>query len=313
MFTERFLRTAPITLLMLILGIFILPLKIPADTLYSEIEDLNRDDPLYKQAVSDVDEYYRKTAVDETIPPLTIFSYRPEEEDTLFTIAARCNLPYETIALLNSFSSPEEALEASELLIPNIPGIFVPLEPINDLEKLVSAWRLQQKERGIQIVVRTPEEGPREFIFIPGERFHSTERAFFLQILFSFPLPEGVVTSLYGTRESPLTQKIHFHHGIDIAAPRGTEVYASLQGTVEETGHNSILGHYLVLSHSNDFRTIYGHLEKILVKRGTDVGTGTIIGVVGSTGLSTGPHLHFEIRRAGESWDPSEMIPVRDQ
>lgn len=292
---------------------FFLPKSASADTLYPQIKDLHRKDSLYAQAISDVNEYYRKTAVGEAIPPLTIFSYRPKEEETLFTISARCNLPYETIALLNSFSSPKDAADAREILIPNIPGVFVPLTPTNELEKLMSSWRLQQEINGSKVVVRTPNEHSREFIFIPGGRFHPTERAFFLQILFRFPLSDGVVTSLYGKRKSPFTQRVHFHHGIDIAAPHGTEVYASLQGTVEELGYNSILGNYLVLSHSNDFRTIYGHLEKILVKKGTDIGTGTIIGVVGSSGLSTGPHLHFEIRRAGESWNPSEMLPARDQ
>lgn len=306
-------RFKGVRVLVFLCAVLLLTKTASADTFYPEIKNLHRKDSLYAQAISDVDEYYRKTAVGEAIPPLTLFSYRPKEEETLFTIAARCNLPYETIALLNSFSSPGEAEDAKEILIPNIPGVFVPFTPTNELEKLMSSWRLQQKSKGNRIVVRTPNGDTREFLFIPGGRFHSTERAFFLQILFRFPLSEGVVTSSYGERESPFTKRVHFHHGIDIAAPYGTEVYASLEGTVEETGYNNILGNYIVLSHSNEFHTIYGHMEKILVKEGTDIGTGTIIGVVGSTGLSTGPHLHFEIRRAGESWDPSEMLPVREQ
>ncbi len=284
-----------------------------AETLYPEIGKLNKEDPLFRQAVADVDDYYHQSRTDGSIPPLSIFSYRPKTDDTLFTIAARFNLPYESIALLNSFSGPEDALEAEEILVPNQPGVFVPLVPQTELEKLVHSWRSRSFSEGIRIVVRTSPDTRREFIFFQGKRFHSVERAFFLQVLFRFPLPDGVVTSLYGTRRSPITNTLHFHHGIDIAAARGTEVYSSWKGRIVQTGYNELLGNYIVVAHSNGFHSIYGHLEKISVKRGTTVGTGTIIGRVGDTGLSTGPHLHFEIRKDGESWDPSEMIPVKDQ
>jgi len=280
---------------------------------YPEIQDLNREDPLFRQAVSDIDEYYHMSRTEGKIPPLSLFSYRPKEKETLFGIAARCNIPYESIALLNSLSHPSDVLEAELILIPNQPGLFVPLEPETEIEKLVYSWRSSSFEEERRVVVRGETGERRSYIFLRGERFHSVERAFFLQVLFRFPLPEGVVTSGYGMRRSPISKRIHFHHGIDIAASSGTEVYASWNGSIEAIGYNDILGNYIVISHSNNFRSIYGHLEKIFVKRGTSVGTGTIIGSVGNTGLSTGPHLHFEIRKSGESWDPSEMIPVRDR
>jgi murein DD-endopeptidase MepM/ murein hydrolase activator NlpD len=301
----------PAPLLLLILPLILLfccPWPAVGESGYPQILSLNRDDPLFRQAMADIDDYYRLSAAGDAPPPFGIFSYRPAEEDTLFSLASRCNLPYESIALLNSFSGPQDIEEGKELLIPNTPGIFVPLQPRTDLEKLMVSWRQEADKKGEQIVIRSPKFGRRSLFFLSGERFHPVERAFFLQVLFRFPLPDGIISSPYGPRRSPFTDTVHFHHGIDIAAPTGTEVFASWKGEVTSIGFNTVLGRYVVISHSNGFRTIYGHLEKILVKGGTTVGTGTIIGLVGNTGISTGPHLHFEIRKSGESWDPSEMI-----
>jgi murein DD-endopeptidase MepM/ murein hydrolase activator NlpD len=134
------------------------------------------------------------------------------------------------------------------------------------------------------------------------------ERSFFLNVLFRFPLPTGVVSSGFGMRISPFSHKEHFHNGIDIAAPAGTEVFAAAAGKVSAAGADAVLGNYVVLVHRGNFSTIYGHLLERRINAGQNVGAGDIIGTVGSTGMSTGPHLHFEIRNAGEPWNPSEIF-----
>ncbi len=88
-----------------------------------------------------------------------------------------------------------------------------------------------------------------------------------------------------------------FHNGIDIAAPVGTDVFASASGTVRIIDYEPVLGNYLVIEHSGGFYTIYGHLSKTLVLLNSNIKTGNVIGKVGNTGYSTGPHLHFEIRK----------------
>ncbi len=105
----------------------------------------------------------------------------------------------------------------------------------------------------------------------------------------------GVLTSKFGMRENPITLKEEFHLGIDIAAQQGAKIMASYSGQVIETGYTSQRGNYIILHHRQGLQTLYQHLECGFVHTGQNVNTGQIIGTVGNTGLSTGPHLHFEL------------------
>lgn len=145
--------------------------------------------------------------------------------------------------------------------------------------------------------------------FLPGARFLSTERSFFLLAGFRLPLPEGLLTSSYGMRKSPIDGYHRMHNGIDLAAPKGTKVFASREGLVNSIEKDSILGLYIVLDHGSGLSSLYGHLDSVLVELNQKVNSGSIIATVGSSGLSTGPHLHFEIRLGGSAKDPSTFIP----
>jgi murein DD-endopeptidase MepM/ murein hydrolase activator NlpD len=147
-----------------------------------------------------------------------------------------------------------------------------------------------------------------EFQFIPDEKFSPTERAFFLDVLMRSPLPEGVITSDYGIRKSPISGKEHFHGGLDLAAPHGTNVLACKSGVVLQTGFDSELGNFIIINHDSKNQSLYAHLSEILKKTGDFVTSGTVIGKVGSTGASTGPHLHFEIRSGGKKINPRSVI-----
>jgi murein DD-endopeptidase MepM/ murein hydrolase activator NlpD len=123
--------------------------------------------------------------------------------------------------------------------------------------------------------------------------------------LAAFALPlRGAFTSRFGLRTHPLFGRRHFHTGVDIAAPRGTPVRAAMEGTVLFAGWYGGYGKLVVLDHGNGLSTLYGHLSAILVGAGTRVNRGDIIGRVGSTGYSTGPHLHYEVRQNGRPIDP---------
>jgi murein DD-endopeptidase MepM/ murein hydrolase activator NlpD len=103
-----------------------------------------------------------------------------------------------------------------------------------------------------------------------------------------------------------------FHPGIDLRAATGTPVYAARDGIVGETGTLAIYGYYIILNHDGGFQSVYAHLEKILVTKGTSVTAGTLIAESGNSGVSTGPHLHFEIRRNGIPTDPSRLTSIYD-
>jgi murein DD-endopeptidase MepM/ murein hydrolase activator NlpD len=116
------------------------------------------------------------------------------------------------------------------------------------------------------------------------------------QMLFPLIVP-SVISSIFGERVHPITGKISFHQGTDLAAPEGTPVVAAFSGYVEVSGWVGGYGLMVVISHGDTHETRYAHLSEVLVKPGQKVKQGTVIGLVGSTGMATGPHLHFEVWR----------------
>jgi len=122
----------------------------------------------------------------------------------------------------------------------------------------------------------------------------------------SIPLKSGTyrLTSPFGPRNTGIPGASTFHKGIDLAAPKGTPIYASADGTIHFAGTGTGYGLYIRLRHDGGVETRYGHCSQLLVKKGDKVKKGQIIALVGSTGVSSGSHLHFEVRINGEAVDP---------
>ena len=119
---------------------------------------------------------------------------------------------------------------------------------------------------------------------------------------------KGWVTSGFGPRISPFTEKPAWHDGLDIGAAPNAPVQAPAQGRVTATGFDPKLGNIVRLDHGFGIETLYGHLAKPLVKEGQRVNRGDIVGLVGSTGLATGPHLHYMVKVNGQALDPNKYI-----
>ncbi|MBI5849272.1 MAG: peptidoglycan DD-metalloendopeptidase family protein [Nitrospirae bacterium] len=122
---------------------------------------------------------------------------------------------------------------------------------------------------------------------------------------------DGVISSKFGMRKHPLHGDGRFHQGMDIAAPAGTEVYPYQGGKVVFSGEQSGYGNTIVIDHGNGYTTKYAHNRVNLVKTGDLVDEDTVLAEVGSTGLSTGPHLHFEVRKNGKSLDPATVLALK--
>lgn len=116
------------------------------------------------------------------------------------------------------------------------------------------------------------------------------------------------ISSLYGYRIHPITGRRRFHEGLDIAAAYGNAVYAYTDGRIEEAGWNGGYGNSILVNHGNGLKTRYAHLSKVYVRVGQKVQTGDKIGAVGSSGNSTGPHLHFEVIQHGRTKNPLNYI-----
>jgi murein DD-endopeptidase MepM/ murein hydrolase activator NlpD len=245
---------------------------------------------------------------------LTIYRYTPGGGEDIFTLAARCNIPYSTIATLNRLAHPADLERAGEILLPSTPGIFIPREPDSDLERLITAARagtgFDPRASGAGAVPLIMNAGNlrREVYFYPGGDFSPTERNFFLNRGFRFPLRDFRLTSPYGMRQNPVTGRLRLHEGLDLAAPAGTGVYAAADGVVTETGEDPVYGRYIIIKHGDSWASLYGHLQKIETTLRSEVRSGTLIGRVGSTGQSTGPHLHFELRHNGQARDPGKYL-----
>ena len=124
-----------------------------------------------------------------------------------------------------------------------------------------------------------------------------------------FKPAQGKITSKYGERLHPITGGKSFHTGIDIGGNTGDLIVASLSGKVVSAGwYNSVYGNVVIINHGNNIQTFYAHLSEVFVQVGQEVIAGSSIGKMGSTGLSTGAHLHFEIRINGEHVDPSKRV-----
>ncbi|MEK8128106.1 peptidoglycan DD-metalloendopeptidase family protein [Paenibacillus filicis] len=123
-----------------------------------------------------------------------------------------------------------------------------------------------------------------------------------------WPTVSRVVTSAYGPRKDPFTKKNSFHRGIDIAGKLDDPVFAAASGTVQEVGYDNLHGHYVIVEHSGDLRTWYMHLNSASVSRGQLIAKGEPIGRLGTTGRSTGPHLHYEVQLQGKSTDPRRYL-----
>ena len=120
---------------------------------------------------------------------------------------------------------------------------------------------------------------------------------------------ESVVTSEFGYRSDPFTGETRGHTGMDLAVPTGTPIRAALPGTVTVSQYNSSYGYYVMIDHGNGLSTLYGHNSQLLAQVGQTVEAGDIIARSGSTGRSTGPHLHFEVRINGERTNPRYYLP----
>lgn len=277
-----------------------------------EIPKLNHKDILYKQYSEDLQQYYMDHAQQKDTF-INFYSYVPSKDDTLFTVAARLNIPYDTIVSINGITSADTKIQGVKLILPTAAGLFIldtgknkQEKPVNSLEALVQkkfADKLNEKEYFCYNI------NGRYFIHLPEERLDQTTRAFFLDVKMKTPLDQYWLSSDYGYRPSPFGGEKQFHRGIDMAAPEGTRVYACKSGTVASVIKlDKTFGNYIVIKHVNGLSSIYAHLSKIEVTPGEIVSTGAEIGLVGQTGKVTGPHLHFEIRQNGQPTDPNAYI-----
>ena len=231
--------------------------------------------------------------------PLKIYLYRLKANENFFTVVTRTGQDPDTLASLNGLAHPNSVGPGDVLLVPNARGAFRRNGSIQEVAQLRQSAS-DGKHSDFDIL--------KGFRFYPGKRFEPEERFYFRGQVFAHPLPGAVLSSGYGNRKDPISNRKSFHGGIDLAAKVGTPVLASAPGKVIHAGPAGGYGNLVILEHRYDYTTYYGHLSKINVKKGDTIIQGQKIGEVGKTGRVTGPHLHFEIRKDGKHTSPARFF-----
>ena len=234
-------------------------------------------------------------------------SYKVKSGDIVGDIAMNLGLNQDTLISVNNIKNTRLLQIGQVLRIPNQDGV---IHRVKEGESLSSIAEKYGTDLG---AIRTVNELFSDALtaggglFIPGARLDAENLKEINGDLFTWPVM-GYITSPYGYRTSPFNSVRQFHSGLDIGAPTGTPIRAAMGGRVTAAGWDDTFGNYVVITHHSNYRTLYAHMSVIRVKAGAQVGAGERLGDVGSTGMSTGPHLHFTVYKNGITVNPRNLM-----
>ncbi len=259
--------------------------------------------------------------------PIAYQEYVVKNGDSLWTIANSFKLTVDSIYGCNTLKNPDAISPGTKLRIPNQDGMSVKVtkgQTVAGLAKKYDASEIAiQAANGLKAgdTLKIGQE-----LFIPGAsqavaiyrsssagggasgRAPSVAKApADAAGRFSWPV-SGRINSPFGWRRHPIGKKRSFHSGLDIKASRHTPIKAAGDGQVIFSGWMNGYGRTVIIRHSGNYTTLYAHAQKLLVRKGQRVSRGTVIAHVGSSGRSTGPHLHFEIRRGDKPTNPMSYL-----
>ncbi len=242
-------------------------------------------------------------------PPANFRKHQLQPGESLSEIASLYGISLNALVGANpDLSSLDRLPTGVELLIPPREGLVVTLGEIDGLQELLEEYGVSPLEVARANNIRSLADLQNGMLlFLPGvEPAAALERLARVreeELRYVWPL-HGRITSYFGRRNLGMGTS-SFHRGIDVAAPTGTPVYAARSGTVVFSGWStSGYGYLIRIRHSGGDETWYGHFSTLIAGVNEYVAQGEMIGLVGSTGISTGPHLHFELHESGSAVDP---------
>jgi murein DD-endopeptidase MepM/ murein hydrolase activator NlpD len=227
--------------------------------------------------------------------------------DSVSSIALAYGLSMDAIITSNNIKDARRLPAGMELRIPNMDGISYTVKKGDNLSTIAESRKVPLNVVLDANNITSSAISPGQILFIPGARMQKEDLRRAMGELFVYPV-KGRRTDSYGYRINPFTNTQQFHAAIDLAAPTGTPVKASREGRVTSIGNNAVYGKFIILSHGGGYETLYAHLNTIVVKQGSRVNQGEKIGEVGSTGRSTGPHLHFAIYKNDRPVNPLDLL-----
>ncbi len=278
--------------------------ELPVEALLEEVQE---EEPESEEAIAEL-----PSSDEDNV--LSYFAYRVKSGDTISEIASRYNITTDTIISVNNIKSSRSIPIGQYLKIPTMDGILYTVKASGETPETIAKKYSVSADKVAMANSLTENQSltAGRTVFVAGAKM---DRIALLEIngdLFKNPLHSSYyISSRFGWRVSPFdSSKRTYHGGIDMACPTGTPIYAASEGTVITAGWSNVYGNYVIVSHHSGYKTLYGHMSSILVTKGQYVYTTTKIGKVGSTGQSTGPHLHFTVYKNGNSIDPLSRVDL---
>ncbi|MFQ3675875.1 MAG: LysM peptidoglycan-binding domain-containing M23 family metallopeptidase [Endomicrobiia bacterium] len=269
------------------------------------MEDLIYNNKLYLSNVKDnivehfVDELRLK--IISQLDRLVVIEHTYKTTDSLDKIAKMYGTDVNSIRSTNYIEAVGLLYNGKRLIVHNKKGVLYKLSKGESLDTVAKKFKRSKEE--LLLINNKPgnyEFQVGEYIFVPNAYLRFKD--------FMLPMFNTKITSGFGQRMHPIFGMLKFHEGIDLKQKYGTPVRAACDGKVIFSGWAEGYGKLVILKHHKGYTTYYGHLSKIRVKVGNYVFKGQIIGNVGSTGWTTGPHLHFEVRKNGIPIDPRKVL-----
>ncbi len=249
-------------------------------------------------------------------PRLAIITHTVEAGDTLYGIAEKYNISVETLMWANNLEQNPDLLRlGQELVVLPVDGVYHTVQSGDTIESIAKKYTAKPEE-----ILKFPLNNlnPKNPTLVVGQKIvvpGGSKPYIARQVqIYAGPVPQGASRGsgrLIWPASGAITQGYYWYHrAIDIGSYIGNPVRAADSGYVVAAGWSDVgYGYYVVLDHGNGIQTLYAHLSRFFVNAGDSVGQGTVIGQVGSTGNSTGPHLHFEVRRGGVQQNPFNYLP----
>ncbi len=265
------------------------------------------DPALYQLLVPDPPPVPASAASPSLLNTLKVSSYRTTGGDTLSKIASRFRLNVDTLVSWNGIRDARSLPAGTLLSVPNTDGLRYTVRRGDTLQGIAHSYGVDFNGILDANMLSSSLITVGQDLFIPGARLDTNELNRILGSLFMYPV-RGPISSYFGERPDPFTGVPNLHNGIDIVNKPGTPIVAAMAGTVRSVGFNFNYGNYVIIQHSGVYQTLYGHLTRYIVTRNQRVNQGQEIGELGTTGYSTGPHLHFSIFKDGEAVDPLRFL-----
>jgi|GEM_PF-299827 len=237
-------------------------------------------------------------------------TYTVQPGDSISSICQKFGLRnISTLIAVNSISNVRSLRSGQKLSVPSLDGLNYTVAAGDTIEGLSAKYKVSVEDLLDVNDLSSAVLQKGQKLFVPGAKMDSLALRRAMGEIFVYPISaKWRLTSRFGYRPDPFTGIRQNHTGIDMACPTGTPIKAAKSGRVSFTGYSNVYGKYVIVTHDDGYQTLYGHMSRITTKKGDVVNQGTQLGLVGSTGYSTGPHLHLSVYKNGKLIDPLSVL-----